>query len=333
MEIDDNSKKYHFELPKLPLDAIWDKENSNEPILLHEDYGSLFVNLANINSSILSEIVNREYKFFIDESINEMQLISNLNSILKKQFCNLPNVLHIIMILDIKERLCPVTTMLSAYEEALKRRKEEGMVNVPNSYKIDFDKRLMDLKLEIQELIALDIIEACIFCRNACDALIRNRKIYLDDNNINLWSNIKLSEDNIITMSYMIYTLKEISYLDYFKVSSQHIPIKKCENCGKYFIPKVRSDEKYCNNIFKDGKTCKQLGYEIKLKNNEFKAAYRSAYKTQRARIAYNRHIENYEELHFKPWEKAAKQTLADFSSKKDIDGFQKWLKDNKDSF
>ena len=28
-----------------------------------------------------------------------------------------------------------------------------------------------------------------------------------------------------------------------------------CENCGKYFIPKNKSNEKYCNNIFKNGKT------------------------------------------------------------------------------
>ena len=29
---------------------------------------------------------------------------------------------------------------------------------------------------------------------------------------------------------------------------SKNEPLKKCENCGKYFYPSSRSDEKYCNN-------------------------------------------------------------------------------------
>ena len=40
-----------------------------------------------------------------------------------------------------------------------------------------------------------------------------------------------------------------------------HILIKKCRNCGKFFVPDNRSDEIYCSNIFENGKTCKEVGH------------------------------------------------------------------------
>lgn len=143
-------------------------------------------------------------------------------------------------------------------------------------------------------------------------------------------------EDPLSSTSYYSYKIKKISdiiAIDNVNFQKNNTTIKLCQNCGKYFIPSSRSDEIYCDNIYKDGKTCKEMGYEIKLKNDEFKTAYRRAYKTQRARIKYNNHIEKYEELHFTPWEKAAKQALAEYTTKNNIEGFLKWIKDNKDLY
>jgi hypothetical protein len=132
---------------------------------------------------------------------------------------------------------------------------------------------------------------------------------------------------------YYLYDLESMLAFDTVFLQASSINIKKCVNCGLYFIPENRSDEIYCNNIFKNGKTCKQLGYENKIKRNEFKSSYRTAYKTQRARIKYNSHIPDYAEKHFKPWEVAAKEALTNYQAKNDIDGFKVWLKLNKDSF
>ena len=48
--------------------------------------------------------------------------------------------------------------------------------------------------------------------------------------------------------------------IDIFFTKKMHI--NKCKNCGKYFIPSNRSDEKYCDNPSpqKPKKTCKQYG-------------------------------------------------------------------------
>lgn len=36
--------------------------------------------------------------------------------------------------------------------------------------------------------------------------------------------------------------------------------IKKCKNCGRFFVPDNRVDELYCNNIYENNKTCKEVG-------------------------------------------------------------------------
>ena len=45
-------------------------------------------------------------------------------------------------------------------------------------------------------------------------------------------------------------------------------PLKKCENCGQYFIPSGRSDSVYCERIGKDGYSCKKIGAHTKYRMN-----------------------------------------------------------------
>lgn len=140
-------------------------------------------------------------------------------------------------------------------------------------------------------------------------------------------------ESKELVFTYSTQDIPSCLVFDTVQCLKNDIMLKKCANCGKYFVPTSRSDEIYCDNLNENGKTCKQVGYENKLKKDVFKTAYRRAYKTQRARIKYNSHIQNYEKLHFKPWEVAAKKALEEYTANNDIDGFEKWLKDNRDSF
>ncbi len=135
-----------------------------------------------------------------------------------------------------------------------------------------------------------------------------------------------------------VHTLKSFTdfiYLEILNIKKHNPAINKCHNCGKYFLPSSRSNEIYCDNIYdhENNRTCKDIGYTIKLRHDKFRTAYRTAYKTQRARIRYNSHIENYEEIHFKPWEKDAKKALKDYQDKNDLDGFKLWLKNNRDKY
>lgn len=133
-----------------------------------------------------------------------------------------------------------------------------------------------------------------------------------------------------------VYTLSDIESLlayDAVFLQSNNVQIKKCMNCHRYFIPSGRSDQIYCDYIYEKGKTCKQIGYEIKLKHDAFRSAYRKAYKTQKARVKYNLHVPDYENRHFVPWNAAAKKAMAEYQQKGDIDGFIKWLSENKDTY
>jgi len=139
--------------------------------------------------------------------------------------------------------------------------------------------------------------------------------------------------NRIIDTRYSVSDIRTLLHFDILKCQEYKTIIKKCANCNKFFIPSSRIDEIYCDNIFTNGKTCKMIGYEIKAKRDPFKSAYRTAYKTQRARIKNNSHIKNYESEHFSPWEKAVKEVLEKYRHSNDIDGFREWLKNNRNKY
>lgn len=66
--------------------------------------------------------------------------------------------------------------------------------------------------------------------------------------------------------SFDIINILAIEFKEF--LSNEKNKIRKCKNCGKYFIPKNLKETKYCSNIFKNDKTCKQIGKEIAYKNS-----------------------------------------------------------------
>ena len=121
------------------------------------------------------------------------------------------------------------------------------------------------------------------------------------------WKDSKMSFYYVYTMT----TLLSVLMFEFGRMLRKKVEVKKCENCGKFFIPSVRSDEIYCDYEFKNGKTCKQVGYEIKLNNDEFLKAYRTAYKTQHAKMQRNKKNKpDYKEKVFDVWVKYAKENL-----------------------
>ncbi len=146
------------------------------------------------------------------------------------------------------------------------------------------------------------------------------------------------TDDNKFFRKYDSTIFKHLifdSFDSMFKYAIMHmvehnIIFKKCENCGKYFCPSSRSDEKYCNNVFKNGKTCRQLGYEIKISNDELLKTYRSAYKT--ANGWKNRNKNNVKDVDalFDNWHKSAKEKLRQAQNGDiSIDDYKQWFKNN----
>lgn len=140
-------------------------------------------------------------------------------------------------------------------------------------------------------------------------------------------------DDFGIIMTYSLHDVVSMLALDWINIMSLRIPIKQCENCKKFFIPSKRSDEIYCDRIFKNGKTCKELGYSLKIADDPFKAMFTKARKTQHARIRYNKHIKDYKEKHYEPWLQAATQARDEYKSANNIKGFENWIEEHKNAF
>ena len=87
-----------------------------------------------------------------------------------------------------------------------------------------------------------------------------------------------------INSSYFIECTDIIQALliELLEIAKLNIEIKKCRNCGKFFVPDNRSDEIYCSNIFENGKTCKEIGHfkvqQKLIQENDDLRIYRNVY-------------------------------------------------------
>ena len=69
--------------------------------------------------------------------------------------------------------------------------------------------------------------------------------------------------------------------------------ISRCQHCWRYFMPKTKKKTDYCDRGWKDGRTCKELGPNLKRKDAPAEDKYLLAYKILRARF-YERDYREY---------------------------------------
>ena len=107
-----------------------------------------------------------------------------------------------------------------------------------------------------------------------------------------------------------LYSFTSLSSAYYFCVLyfiQNNIRIKICKNCGKYFIPENRNSSIYCNRIFENNKTCREVGannaYNEKLKKDEVNSLYRKALSAKKMLANRNPDIPMYLEKYEK-WKK-----------------------------
>ena len=90
-------------------------------------------------------------------------------------------------------------------------------------------------------------------------------------------------------------------------------PIKKCQNCGMYFIPNSRLDEIYCDYPKANGKTCREQGavqaYNERLKQNKALAEYRRLYQLKSMAVGRNKDNKQMKK-NFDKWKKDAKDRV-----------------------
>ena len=96
-----------------------------------------------------------------------------------------------------------------------------------------------------------------------------NYPIVAPDGNIDFVDSFELKYIESLILLEMMFCIKN------------NIPIVKCPNCEQFFIAH-NTGVQYCDRIYKDGKTCRQLGakklFSDKLKSDELLLVYEKKY-------------------------------------------------------
>lgn len=120
----------------------------------------------------------------------------------------------------------------------------------------------------------------------------------------------------------IIGRLDALLLLELSKICENKIKIKKCQNCGKYFIPESRTDEIYCDRTSPqdDQMDCKEYGskklWYDRLKSDEAAKLSRNIYMAKQMLVKRNPDIAEYKKMfeffkqERKKWEKEVKEGI-----------------------
>lgn len=130
-----------------------------------------------------------------------------------------------------------------------------------------------------------------------------------------------------IYRKHMITNLYQLLYLEIVAMIESHIMIRKCKNCGKYFVVNNRKTV-YCDRIDDSGACCSAIGsnrtFQQKLAEDEALKLYTRAYKTHFARVRKKKMTQE----DFSDWCSNAKGNLNKVRrGELAISTFQEWLK------
>ena len=114
-------------------------------------------------------------------------------------------------------------------------------------------------------------------------------------------------------------------------VKTPNYPIKKCQNCGMYFIPNAKTDEIYCDYPKENSKPCRDLGafqsYTQRLKDNKAMGEYRKKYQKLFMQVKKNKELS----AEFEDWKKQAKEKINDMKKGKLTENeVYQWILKNK---
>jgi hypothetical protein len=129
--------------------------------------------------------------------------------------------------------------------------------------------------------------------------------------------------------TYITENLEDILKLEVCEMAQSGIRIKRCKNCGRYFILE-KGNMEYCDRIAPgETKPCSEIGkartYEKRVADdNGLMALYRKSYKTHYARIL----AEKISKKDFEKWKKEAlKKRDSVKSGKLGLEEYSLWLK------
>lgn len=180
--------------------------------------------------------------------------------------------------------------------------------------------------LSTAEVAFLNVFFGCV---DACRLYASAGKVSpLFSKGVKLEAVLTLGDSGEVVTAYLAKRPEAIVGFHIFKLKEMGLHPKRCAMCSRWFFPSARSDEIYCKNEYKNGRSCADIAFEIKSKDDPFYSEYRKAYKTMSAR--YSRMQTDQKPEAWKKWRLAANIKREEFKSTGDLDGFKRWLEESK---
>ena len=134
------------------------------------------------------------------------------------------------------------------------------------------------------------------------------------------------------TFAEVLYPNTAYDLVNFFlrEIIRREVMFKTCRCCGRYFPSYVHGNAEYCERIFQDGKTCKEIGavsmFRARLEEYPAMQMYQRAYKTRFARIKAKRMTKEA----FVVWgEQARVYRDKVMAGEMALEEFEGWLKEN----
>ncbi len=338
-------------------------ENALKDDNMYNQYYDKFIeeeknSIQNINYDELDEEDKKQLKFQI-EYLKELEEEKENNKTTKKSIIDSIETTKQDLNKELKEQrtLDELPTLLKEYIENLIETITEyknyfdlssGVLDEKKyqKYDLDYYKILFSSKFMLPKSYIYNAFE-----KNNCIIPLQNLILELsketEEKNINTLKNLALdfiNSNNTVTCEiYEIHSLQDLLNI-YMSLSIQKkVRINKCKNCGKYFIPKNRSDDVYCNNISPQNpnKTCKEYGakktYRDNLKSRPLKDEHNKTSQFFRMRIKRNQDKNNIKEVEklekqFNKYKLDYEKKLKQYNNKKlTEEDFKKWIIQQKD--
>lgn len=132
------------------------------------------------------------------------------------------------------------------------------------------------------------------------------------------------SEHSVSMWQYFaIQSLEEMLYLEFMEMVKRGIRIKRCGLCDRYFVLADKRKRDYCDRIFENGRTCKQLGAKKRFHENveadiylqEFQRIYNRMYSRFYRMDAWDSEFQTNKltETEFKAWTSMASKARQEY--------------------
>ena len=136
----------------------------------------------------------------------------------------------------------------------------------------------------------------------------------------------------VITTVYTCDGLDDLCMASLYHLARMGLRLKRCNNCGQYFVALRRADAIYCDrqSPFRKNKTCKEDGpsraFEKKAKINTAAKLHRNLYAAKLMLTRRNPDIPHYKES-FEQWKLQSKSWKADLiAGRKSEEAYLQWL-------